>query len=349
VAVIPRQELYDRRCVAGLIHIVEQTPLRAEVRHPLWIRRSSAGLLLLWSLLRWERNFVIQALEGLGLDLWRLTRDVDETLKLCSRQTREAGIVTRSDVLDPLLRAWLDLAAAQAGGLHHDFLSGEHLLLALLADRDSELAAVFQRNGLTYDSLRREVIAGLSKAGLPQVLEVVSDPSDPETPVAVAALALDADQPSSPKATSWIADLDRPAVGVPRRFGVFLMMLMVTLYAVLFSILRVLRATNLVFGLLAALFTGIGIGQAVLFQGRFPRAASIWIGAILVPIEAVVYVVAEGLVPFAALKGTTVAVILLTAFVLGIPAGAVFGYLFGTVTAGGFYLVDWYEKRQAQK
>ena len=62
--------------------------------------------------------------------------------------------------------------------------------------------------------------------------------------------------PANPEASSWIADLDRPAVGVPRRFGVFIMMLMVTLYAVLFSMMKLLRATNLVFVLLALLFTG---------------------------------------------------------------------------------------------
>jgi hypothetical protein len=42
-------------------------------------------------------------------------------------------------------------------------------------------------------------------------------------------------------------------------------------------------------------------------------------------------------------------VCLLLAFLLSIPFGALFGYLFGTVTAGGFWLVDLYEKRQAAK
>ena len=37
---------------------------------------------------------------------------------------------------------------------------------------------------------------------------------------------------------------------------------------------------------------------------------------------------------------------LLAIFLFGMPLGAIFGYLFGTLTAGGFWLVDWYEKRQ---
>ena len=150
-----------------------------------------------------------------------------------------------------------------------------------------------------------------------------------------------------PKGLGWIADIDRPAVGVPRRFGVFLMMLMVTLYAVPLSILRVVGANNLVFVLLALLFTGIGIGQAMLFGGRYPRLASIWIGAILVPIESIVvccfpndFIYLEEMSRGGAI---VVAVVL---FVFGIPFGAILGYLFGTVTAGGFWLVDRYEKRQ---
>ena len=150
---IRRRELYDRECVAGLIHVIEQVPLRTAVRRPLAIHRSSVGLLLLWSVLRWERTFLIKTLERLGVDLWALTRDVDEALTLCSKEARETGVRTSSDDLDPFLRGWLNRAAEQARALHHDFLGGEHLLLALLADGDSELAVtIFRRNGLGYDA-----------------------------------------------------------------------------------------------------------------------------------------------------------------------------------------------------
>lgn len=50
-----------------------------------------------------------------------------------------------------------------------------------------------------------------------------------------------------------------------------------------------------------------------------------------------------------AFSGMMAFVCLLLAFLLSIPFGALFGYLFGTVTAGGFWLVDLYEKRQAAK
>jgi len=348
--VIPRQELYDRACVADLIHVIEQAPLRVAVRRPLPLDRSSTGLLLLWSLLRWERTFLIQTLERLGIDLWALTRDVDETLKLRSKQAREAGVATDSADLDSFLRGWLGRAAAKARGLNHAFLGGEHLLLALLASADSALAAVFQRNGLTYESLRRAVVDALGGDHASVVLPPEDGASShPERTTGPLAAVEDDRSLATREDASWIADIDRPAVGVPRRFGVFLMMLMVTLYAILFSMLRMLRATNLVFGLFALLFTGIGIGQAVLFGGRYPRLASIWIGAILVPIEVCASVLIQKpafLVFTGPWAGTFTALALVVVFLLSVLPGAVFGYLFGTLTAGGFYLVDWYEKRQ---
>ena len=384
---IRRQELYDRECVAGLIHVIEQVPLRAAVRRPLAIHRSSVGLLLLWSLLRWERTFLIQTLERLGVDLWSLTRDVDEALRLCSKQARETGVRTSSDDLDPFLRGWLDRAAAQARALHTTFSAANTCCWPCWRTAIPSLPSYFQRNGLSYDALKQAVVDGLRggaspdvggtggglkstlRAASPQaggpdgglkstpqadVLELVlldDDASDAaESAVSRAAPAAAGRPPAKPEAPSWIADIDRPAVGVPRRFGVFLMMLMVTLYAVLFSVLRWLQASNLVFGLLAVLFTGIGIGQAVLFGGRYPRSASIWIGSILVPIEVCVFIMNKNdFLYVGAFSGMMAFVCLLLAFLLSIPFGALFGYLFGTVTAGGFWLVNLYEKRQAAK
>ena len=328
---IERQKLYNRRCVASLIQVIEQVPLRAAVRRPLTIQCTSVGLLLLWSILRWERTFAIQTLERLNIDIWSLTRDVDEALNRCSEQAQESGTWANSDYLDPLLGDWLDQAVEQARILRHDFLGGEHLLLALLADTDPELTAIFRQSGLTYDLLKQAVVAAFGAAAAPHAIVLDAAASSPVETSA----KLDASR--------WIADIDRPAIGVPRRFGVFLMMLMVTLYAVLFSLLTMLRASTLVFVLLALLFTGIGIGQAVLFGGRYPRAASIWVGSILVPIEVCVWGMCQaGALYHGSLRGVE---ILLAIFIFCIPFGAVFGYLFGTLTAGGFWLVDWYEKR----
>ena len=343
---IGRQELYDCDCVAGLIHVIEQAPLRAAARRLRVVNRSSASLLLLWSLLRWERTFLIRTLERMGIDLWQLACDVDEALKPGSKHTQDADGETGSNDLDPLLRDWLRQAAVEARALQHDFLSDEHLLLALLADGDPRLAAIFQRNGLTHDALKQAVADALSQAATADII-VLDEVASSLAEQPVRHFAEDQRPSGKTEGPGWVGDIDRPAVGVPRRFGVFIMMLMVTLYAVLFSILKLLRASNVVFVLLALLFTGIGIGQAVLFGGRYPRSASIWIGSILVPIEVCVFAtIKNDFLYVGPSHGAGTVIYLLAIFLVSIPLGAIFGYLFGTLTAGGFYLVDRYEKRR---
>jgi hypothetical protein len=63
---IPREVLFSRRCVAGLIQIVEQAPARVAVRAPLALDFPTVGRLLLWTILRWERTYLLVCLERLG-------------------------------------------------------------------------------------------------------------------------------------------------------------------------------------------------------------------------------------------------------------------------------------------
>jgi hypothetical protein len=348
--VITRQELYDRGCVASLIHVVEQLPLRASVRGPLTIDESTTGLLLLWSALRWERTFAIRTLEDLHVDLWLLTREVDEALRACGAHGGENPPINSPARIDICSRSWLDLAAEEAKSLQHDYIGIEHLLLALVVRDTQPLAAIFERSGVKYSSLKQAVVSGLAQAAVPLLTLVEAPaPSSPH-PTAVAAQAFSAPTKAAQAATaSWITEVDRPAVGVPRRFGMFIMMMMMTLYALLFSLMKVMNASTAIFAFIALLFTGIGIGQAVLFGGRYPRAASIWTGMVLVPIETLGFCIFQNDFHFGNLSvvqifGATLAIIF-----VGIPLGAVLGYLFGTVTAGGFYLEDWYDKRRRQR
>jgi hypothetical protein len=69
----------------------------------------------------------------------------------------------------------------------------------------------------------------------------------------------------------------RPA-RVPRRFATGTLLLLVTLYALMFSCLSWLSAPPPVFAVLAIYLTAIGLGQMLLFGGEKPREASIWVG-----------------------------------------------------------------------
>lgn len=85
---LSRQELYDRRCVFDLVQVVEQLPARAAVRLPMALDPASVAMLLLWTLLRWERTSLLVCLEELGVDMWGLTRGLD--LLILERKTRDA-------------------------------------------------------------------------------------------------------------------------------------------------------------------------------------------------------------------------------------------------------------------
>ncbi len=322
-----RNDFIDRHCVYDVEQIVQQVPLRAEARLLLEIDNDTAGLLLLWSLIRWERNFPIRTLEAMGIDLWALTRDVDEQLRSrCTEAPRSSILAARSRDCDSLLRFWLDRAAMEARALHRDYVGAEHLLLALLHKTDSPAATVLRSRGVEAEAFATAIETALKE---------VEHPFIPITRLPRRKWGV--------STTSWIVAIDSPAVGVPRRFGVFVMLMIVTLYAVLFSLLRTLNFSPLSFALVGGFVAIVGLGQAVLYGGRYPRAASVWVGVFLFPCELFVSMYSERFQDWT-LAGIIFAIIY--AVFLGIPLGAIVGYLVGTLTAGGFYLLDRLEKRR---
>jgi hypothetical protein len=78
------------------------------------------------------------------------------------------------------------------------------------------------------------------------------------------------------------AESPRPIVreaGVPRRFGVGTMLLITTMYAVLFAVLRSLQAPPITFLIVGLFVFAVGLGQMFLYKGQRPRRASIVVGA----------------------------------------------------------------------
>jgi hypothetical protein len=183
----------------------------------------------------------------------------------------------------------------------------------LLEWGDPELAGLFCRHGLDHQRLAMAVAAALEKGSIP-----------------VDEYRTAAPRSQGPWGTRW----DSPAAGVPRRFGMGILMLMMTMYALLFSAMQLLKTPPEVFATVAILFTGVGLGQMALYGGRYPRAASIWVGACLFPLEIIVLLCigidSEG----------GLACLLIISPVLG----AFFGYLAGGLTAGVFLLLEKYGK-----
>jgi hypothetical protein len=114
-----------------------------------------------------------------------------------------------------------------------------------------------------------------------------------------------------------------------------ILMLMMTMYALLFSAMQLLKTPPEVFATVAILFTGVGLGQMVLYGGRYPRAASIWVGACLFPLEIIALFCIFGIDR----EGGLVCLLMLSPVL-----GALFGYLAGGLTAGVFLLLEKYGK-----
>ncbi|MCR4411775.1 MAG: Clp protease N-terminal domain-containing protein [Thermoguttaceae bacterium] len=325
--------LYGRRAVRELIELIEQVPARAAVRLPMALDRESVALVLFWTFLRWERTFPLVALEKSGVDMWRLTCDVDELL--AARRALDVAVRPESRVRDslslvywPALRTWvnhwLDAAQEESRALGHEHLGLEHLILAIIGRAEGPLADVLLAHGIAYDLLRKLVEQESVRAG-------AAAPTVPDLGVR-----------RGPPGARW----DRPAAGVPRRFGLGTLLLITTMFAVLYASLQLLGAHPVVFVMVVVLFAGVGLGQMLLFGGKYPRAASIWVGLVLFPIEvavAMLYVASQSL--YGGPDPNEVCALA----VLAVPFGAGFGYLAGGLTAGVFLLLDKYAERRAKE
>jgi hypothetical protein len=292
---------------------------------------ASVAMLVFWTLLRWERRFLLIGLEDMGVDMWGLTREVDALLEeenargVPGERERVARMGSRSSseaALDRYLQALLDRADLEALGLRHNYLGTEHLLLAIIAGADHRLSSVLLRYDITHANVKNTVLELLRQAPAVE--------NDAET-VGV---------PEGPRGARW----DSEAVGVPRRFGVAVLMLLVTMYAVLFSVMTLMDAHPIVFIVIAVLFTGTGLGQMLLFEGKYPRAASVWVGACLLPLEILVLLLGMAFFPFAHSVQREVVLWLVFLLLISIPLGAGLGYLSGGLTAGAFLLIERYKK-----
>ena len=325
------KNLYSRRCVEGLIRVIEQVPCRLAARPSLGLSDSSMATLVLWTLLRWERTFLLIALEDMWVDMWGLTRDVDallnqEQAKAVSGEGHAAALAASSPSSPPELDRYLidllDRAEIEAVALGHEYLGTEHLLLAIIAGAHARLSSVLLRHNITHENVKLAVVELLKRA------PAVEDRTEPARSV------------GSPAG----ARRDREAVGVPRRFGTAVLMLLVTMYAVLFATMQLLDLHPIVFITVAVLFTGVGLGQMLLYRGKYPRAASVWTGACLFPFEVLVVLLWVIFFPSTQFHSAALVPWLVLLLVVSPPVGAGFGYLAGGLTAGVFLLIERYKK-----
>jgi hypothetical protein len=129
---------------------------------------------------------------------------------------------------------------------------------------------------------------------------------------------------------------------VPRRFGVGVLLILMTAFSVLFAAMRTVGARPEIFILVSGLFLGVTLGQILLFEGKKPREASLWAGGVTFPLEVLALCVCEGSSNFA---GKEVAMPLVCCSVV---FGAPLGYLAGCLVAGVFLAQESYNRRSRQ-
>lgn len=127
----------------------------------------------------------------------------------------------------------------------------------------------------------------------------------------------------------------------PRRFDLATIFVVTSAYGLLFGALNALGAWPIVSAVIAGFITIVGIGQALLFGGKKPRAASVLVGVVLhVVIWTSIMAVSPRFYPPEAWLAMVAAVVV---------SGVMLGYCAGGLVGGVFLLADVLRGRFGQK
>ncbi|MCA9981085.1 MAG: ATP-dependent Clp protease ATP-binding subunit, partial [Anaerolineales bacterium] len=105
---------------------------------------------LLLALLEQNDGAVAQILDYLNVDGQAVAARVDETLSNSPKANVYGGGVGQV-FYTPRIRTVLELAQSEASQLKDEFISTEHILLAILSERNTPTARIMQEFGLTRD------------------------------------------------------------------------------------------------------------------------------------------------------------------------------------------------------
>jgi ribosomal protein S18 acetylase RimI-like enzyme len=131
---------------------------------------------------------------------------------------------------------------------------------------------------------------------------------------------------------------------VPRRFGVGVMLILTTAFALLFSLMRTLGAPPQVFLLVAGLFLAVTLAQILLFEGKKPRQASLWAGGVFFPLEVlIVGICSMNMESHQSFEGELGGMVCVSIFF-----GAPLGYLAGCLLASVFLAQEALSRRSIQ-
>jgi len=118
------------------------------------------SLHLLLALLQQPDGLVPRLLDAMGTDVERLTADVEAELQRIPRSTRAGGAPQGQVVVSARLAALLDEAEKEARRLSDEYVSVEHLLVAMVAEAErSPAGRVLARRGIARDAFLGQLAA----------------------------------------------------------------------------------------------------------------------------------------------------------------------------------------------
>src|SRR4028119_21513 len=106
---------------------------------------------LLLGLVRENEGVAAQVLQKMGVNLQKVRGEIES-----EAQAGEAEGSTEPK-LTPKAKRVLELAADEARRMKHNYIGTEHLLLALLREKDGLAATVLRKLGLNLDKARKQV------------------------------------------------------------------------------------------------------------------------------------------------------------------------------------------------
>jgi len=108
---------------------------------------------ILLALLEQPEGVIPQILENLGADVGQVTERLDEVLKGSPKAGIYGGGGVGQVFITPRVKRVLDLANDEANRLKDDYISTEHLFLAIASERNTPAARILVEHGVTKDRI----------------------------------------------------------------------------------------------------------------------------------------------------------------------------------------------------
>ena len=133
---------------------------------------------LLLGLARLDEGSGVEILQGMNVTVDKVRTELLGDITMSSEPKDGAPKLT------PKAKRVLELGAEEARLMRHNYIGTEHLLLALLREKDGLAATVLRRLGLSLDNTRARVAAYLDKTQFP-----TQTPAPTQTPMPIEAPA----------------------------------------------------------------------------------------------------------------------------------------------------------------